>query len=37
MKRTNALATVCAKWTRWSIGGHESTEPLAPTLHQLAA
>ncbi len=33
----NALATVCAKWTRWSIGGHQSTELPAPTIDQIAA
>jgi hypothetical protein len=33
----NALATACAWWTRWSIGGHQPTEPAAPTIHQHAA
>jgi len=33
----NALATVSARWTRRSIGGHESSEQPAPTIHQLAS
>ena len=33
----NALATVCATWTRWSIGGHQPAELPAPTLDRLAA
>ena len=33
----NALATVCAMWTRWSVGGHPSTDLPAPTVDQLAA
>ena len=33
----NALATACAKWTRWSIGGHQSTEQPVPSIPQLAA
>ncbi len=33
----NALATVCAKWARWSIGGHRPTGLPAPTIDQLAA
>jgi hypothetical protein len=34
---TNALATACAWWTRWSIGGRRPTELPAPTVEQLAA
>jgi len=33
----NALATACAKWTRWSIGRPQPTEPAAPTIHRYAA
>ncbi len=33
----NALATVCARWTRWSIGGHEPSEQSAPRVDPLAA
>ncbi len=33
----NALAAACGRWTRWSIGGHESTERSAPVIHQMAA
>jgi hypothetical protein len=30
----NALATVCARWTSWSIGGHQPTQRSAPTISQ---
>ncbi len=33
----NALATVCAQWTRWSIGGTEPTDVPASTIDKLAA
>ncbi len=33
----NGLATACARWTRWSVGGHEPTEKPAPTIEQQAA
>jgi hypothetical protein len=33
----NAVATVCAQWTGWSVGGHELAEAPAPTIHHQAA
>jgi hypothetical protein len=33
----NALATICARWTHWSIGGHQSTEQPVTTIEQRAA
>lgn len=33
----NALATACARWTRWSIGRPQPTEPAAPSIHRYAA
>lgn len=33
----NALAVVCARWTRWSVGGHRAAELPAPTIHRHAA
>lgn len=33
----NALATMCAKWTSWSIGSHEPTERPTPLTHQYAS
>jgi hypothetical protein len=33
----NALATLCARWTSWSIGGHETGDLPAPNVHRFAA